>query len=116
MKHAEASVDVDVDVEEVESGLRISVGDDGVDDADGAAGSGLAGLKDRIEALGGRISVPVTVGTRSGDEPVHREVVARGLKDSVRGAARPLVQLFRVTKVLAELIEEPRELLTPVVE
>ena len=55
-KHAEASVVV-VAVEELESGLRISVRDDGVGGADVAAGSGLVGLKDRVEALGGRISV-----------------------------------------------------------
>jgi PAS domain S-box-containing protein len=55
-KHAEASVVV-VDVESLESGLRISVRDDGVGGADGSRGSGLVGLKDRVEALGGRISV-----------------------------------------------------------
>jgi signal transduction histidine kinase len=55
-KHAEASVVV-VAVEDVETGLRISVRDDGVGGADVAAGSGLVGLKDRVEALGGRISV-----------------------------------------------------------
>ena len=55
-KYAEASVVV-VDVEEVDSGLRISVRDDGVGGADAAAGTGLVGLKDRVEALGGRISI-----------------------------------------------------------
>ena len=55
-KHAEASLVV-VAVEEWESTLRISVRDDGVGGADVAAGSGLVGLKDRVEALGGRISV-----------------------------------------------------------
>ncbi len=55
-KHAKASV-VAVNVQEVESGLRVSVRDDGVGGADFAAGSGLVGLKDRVEALGGRMSV-----------------------------------------------------------
>jgi PAS domain S-box-containing protein len=63
-KHADASV-VAVDVEEAEGGLRISVRDDGVGGADLAGGSGLLGLKDRVEALGGRVSVesPRGVGT-----------------------------------------------------
>ncbi len=55
-KHAEASV-VAVDVEEDEAALRISVRDDGIGGAAFAGGSGLVGLKDRVEALGGRISV-----------------------------------------------------------
>jgi signal transduction histidine kinase len=55
-KHAKASV-VHVDVEAVDGALRVSVRDDGVGGADPARGSGLVGLKDRVEALGGRISV-----------------------------------------------------------
>jgi len=35
--------------------LRVTVRDDGVGGARLGAGSGLAGLKDRVEALGGRI-------------------------------------------------------------
>jgi signal transduction histidine kinase len=63
-KHANASV-VAVGVEEAEGGLRISVHDDGAGGADPAGGSGLLGLKDRVEALGGRVSVtsPRGVGT-----------------------------------------------------
>jgi signal transduction histidine kinase len=55
-KHADASV-VAVDIEEAEGGLSISVRDDGVGGADFARGSGLVGLKDRVEALGGWVSV-----------------------------------------------------------
>jgi len=55
-KHAGAAV-VAVAVAEDGGGLRISVRDDGVGGADFAGGSGLVGLKDRVEALGGRISV-----------------------------------------------------------
>jgi signal transduction histidine kinase len=55
-KHAEASV-VAVEVEDGEGGLRISVRDDGVGGADFETGSGLVGLEDRVEALGGRITV-----------------------------------------------------------
>jgi signal transduction histidine kinase len=35
--------------------LRVAVRDDGAGGADLAGGTGLAGLKDRVEALGGRI-------------------------------------------------------------
>jgi signal transduction histidine kinase len=53
-KHARAST-VSVEVEVVGEALQIAVGDDGAGGADFARGTGLAGLKDRVEALGGRI-------------------------------------------------------------
>jgi signal transduction histidine kinase len=53
-KHARASA-VGVKAEVVGDLLRVTVRDDGVGGADLAGGSGLAGLKDRVEALGGRI-------------------------------------------------------------
>ena len=37
--------------------LRIGVQDDGVGGAEFAGGSGLVGLRDRVEALGGRIAL-----------------------------------------------------------
>jgi signal transduction histidine kinase/CHASE3 domain sensor protein len=55
-KHARAS-SVAVDVEAVDGVLRLSVRDDGVGGAGFDRGSGLVGLKDRVEALGGRIDV-----------------------------------------------------------
>jgi signal transduction histidine kinase len=55
-KHAEASrARVDVDVGD--GMLRLSVDDDGRGGADPNQGSGLVGLRDRVEALGGSISV-----------------------------------------------------------
>jgi signal transduction histidine kinase len=55
-RHAHASV-VEVDAEAPGSTLRVRVRDDGVGGADPIRGSGLVGLKDRIEALGGVFSV-----------------------------------------------------------
>jgi signal transduction histidine kinase/CHASE3 domain sensor protein len=55
-KHANAS-SVAVDVEAVDGVLRLCVRDDGDGGADFGRGSGLVGLKDRVEALGGRIAV-----------------------------------------------------------
>jgi signal transduction histidine kinase len=54
-KHAHASA-VSVDVEVVDGVLRVCVRDDGVGGVDPSRGSGLVGLKDRVEALGGAIT------------------------------------------------------------
>lgn len=48
---------VQVDLRLDEAGLQLRITDDGVGGADAARGSGLTGLKDRIEALGGTIRV-----------------------------------------------------------
>ena len=53
-KHAHASA-VSVRSRSPPSVLRVAVRDDGAGGADLARGTGLAGLKDRVEALGGRI-------------------------------------------------------------
>jgi signal transduction histidine kinase len=37
--------------------LTLSISDDGIGGADPSGGTGIIGLKDRVEALGGRISV-----------------------------------------------------------
>jgi signal transduction histidine kinase len=63
-KHADASV-VRVAVEASEGVLRLSISDDGGGGADPTRGSGLVGLKDRVQTLGGTIAVqsPPGVGT-----------------------------------------------------
>ncbi len=55
-KHAHAST-VHVDVAETDGVLHVSVRDDGVGGADPARGSGLVGLRDRVEALSGTVAV-----------------------------------------------------------
>jgi signal transduction histidine kinase len=60
-RHAHASV-VEVDAEASGGTLRVRVRDDGAGGADPVRGSGLVGLKDRIEALGGTFSVHSPVG------------------------------------------------------
>ena len=55
-KYARASV-VHVDLQASERSLRVAVRDDGQGGADPARGSGLFGLKDRAEAIGGTISL-----------------------------------------------------------
>ena len=60
-KHARASV-VKVGAEASGGRLRVRVHDDGIGGADPVRGSGLRGLQDRIEALGGTFSVYSPVG------------------------------------------------------
>ena len=55
-KHANASA-AHVTVETVNGDLRLSISDDGVGGADPTRGSGLVGLKDRVEAIGGTLTV-----------------------------------------------------------
>lgn len=64
VKHACASV-IQVNAEATDRVLHLSVRDDGAGGADPARGSGLVGLKDRVEALGGTITVqsPAGAGT-----------------------------------------------------
>ena len=64
-KHASAS-SATISVRDRAGRLLIDIGDDGVGGADLGAGSGLSGLADRVEALGGRLALdsPVGGGTR----------------------------------------------------
>ena len=55
-KHAHASV-AEVEVAVDQGMLRVCVRDDGRGGADSSRGSGLTGLRDRVEAIGGRISL-----------------------------------------------------------
>jgi signal transduction histidine kinase len=60
-KHARASV-VEVDAEASDGTLRMCVRDDGIGGADPRRGTGLVGLTDRIEALGGTLSLQSPAG------------------------------------------------------
>jgi signal transduction histidine kinase len=64
VKHARASV-VRVGVEQLDGTLHLAIRDDGAGGADPARGSGLLGLRDRVQAVGGSIVVesPVGAGT-----------------------------------------------------
>jgi signal transduction histidine kinase len=60
-KHAHASV-VQVEVETQDATLQLAIRDDGIGGADLGQGSGLLGLSDRIEALGGTLQVTSPTG------------------------------------------------------
>jgi signal transduction histidine kinase len=61
-KHAHASV-VQVRLEARDGVLQVLVRDDGIGGADPSRGSGLTGLADRVEALGGTIDISSHPGT-----------------------------------------------------
>jgi signal transduction histidine kinase len=78
-KHARASV-VHVSVQPRDSRLHLSVRDDGCGGADPARGTGLTGLADRIQALGGTFTIrsPIDEGTTvQVDLPIVPEVSLR---------------------------------------
>ena len=89
-KHSDAKR-VQVSLDLVNDVLRFSIRDDGIGGADASLGSGLTGLRDRIEALGGRlhieslrgrgtsIEVEIPAGQSEGPGwPAHGEVVTSG--------------------------------------
>jgi signal transduction histidine kinase len=56
VKHAQASV-IELHVDHRDGALTLAIRDDGAGGADPSRGSGIIGLVDRVEALGGRVSV-----------------------------------------------------------
>jgi signal transduction histidine kinase len=55
-RYADASV-IRIDATQADGHLVVTVSDDGTGGADPAAGTGLIGLIDRVDALGGRLTV-----------------------------------------------------------
>jgi signal transduction histidine kinase len=62
VKHASASA-VDICVDAAEGTLTVQVSDDGVGGADVSRGSGLTGIRDRVEAVGGTLAVHSPAGS-----------------------------------------------------
>jgi signal transduction histidine kinase len=61
-KHARASV-VHIELDTPDALVRLAIRDDGIGGADPARGSGLTGLRDRIEAVGGTLQVTSFTGS-----------------------------------------------------
>ena len=78
-KYAQASC-AKIRVTRSDAGVLVEVADDGVGGADGAHGSGLRGLADRVEALGGSLGVASPAGAGT--------VLTARLPCAVRPAAR----------------------------
>ena len=80
MKHAQASR-VEMSLTVRDGSLLLSIRDDGIGGADPARGSGLAGLTDRVEALGGSIHVRSAAGAGTHvivDLPLEYELAQAG--------------------------------------
>ena len=60
-KHANPSL-IRVEAEAADRAVRLAVRDDGAGGADPDHGSGLVGLRDRVEAIGGRLEVTSPLG------------------------------------------------------
>lgn len=73
-KHSQAN-QVEVEVVLEAEMLRVIVSDNGIGGADGRHGSGLTGLRDRVEAFGGRLSVDSPAGHGTW---IHCEIPTRG--------------------------------------
>jgi signal transduction histidine kinase len=92
-KHANASR-VEVEAAVQGSTLRLSIRDDGTGGADPAAGSGLVGLRDRVEALGG--SIEITSLPRQGTCVAVQLPLERGLTvDEATDALSPRIPAGR---------------------
>ena len=79
-KHAQAS-EVHLAVKTEGDHLYLSIRDDGIGGADAGKGSGLIGLVDRVEAVGGRIDIMSHRGDGTSLEvliPLERDVLAGG--------------------------------------
>jgi signal transduction histidine kinase len=61
-KHAHASA-AQIELDTPDTAVRLAIRDDGIGGADPAQGSGLTGLRDRIEALGGTLEVTSPAGS-----------------------------------------------------
>lgn len=55
-KYAKAS-EVNIRAQTTDAELRLTIRDDGIGGADSRKGSGLVGLNDRIEAIGGQLRI-----------------------------------------------------------
>ncbi|HEY6574183.1 MAG TPA: GAF domain-containing sensor histidine kinase, partial [Mycobacterium sp.] len=88
-KHAEAS-EVNIGVNADDVNLRLSIRDDGIGGADSVRGSGLVGLKDRVEALGGHLQVVSPPGSGTSlDVTVPLEAEHSGISPQLGTVASP---------------------------
>ena len=83
-KHAQASR-IDISLERRDAGLLLEIRDDGVGGADLNGGSGLLGLSDRVEALGGSIRIQSQPGNGTSitvELPLEPDVLRESLEST----------------------------------
>jgi signal transduction histidine kinase len=88
VKHAHASV-IDVQAATGEGVLRVRVRDDGSGGADPTGGSGLIGLTDRVEALGGRLTLDSPPGAGTAMRVVLPLTAPSGLESPATATGPP---------------------------
>ncbi|HEX6450430.1 MAG TPA: AAA family ATPase [Trebonia sp.] len=109
-KHARASA-VSVELQVDGDALLVSVRDDGAGGANFTAGTGLSGLKDRVEAIGGRIfldSLPGAGTSLRVELPLLRG--CRGCRRAALHGALADPARLRITDLLADGDASPSEL------
>ena len=82
-KHAHAS-HIEMSLERRDTGLLLEIRDDGVGGADPTGGSGLLGLRDRVEALGGSIRIQSQPGNGTSitvELPLEPDVLKESLEN-----------------------------------
>lgn len=83
-KHAHAS-HIEMSLERRDTGLLLEIRDDGVGGADPSGGSGLLGLRDRVEALGGSIRIQSQPGNGTSitvELPLEPDVLRESLEST----------------------------------
>ena len=108
MKHAQAS-HAEISLSTRHGSLLLSIRDDGVGGADPARGSGLAGLTDRVEALGGSIHLHSTAGAGTHitvDLPLEHEPAQ--VPADVRGARPAILILAPLTSARTSRHHRPQ--------
>ena len=106
-KHANATV-VHVNVDATHDAVRLAVRDDGVGGADPARGSGLLGLRDRVEAAGGTATIhsPTGEGTELLVESPAATRTGTGLSAKARASrGKPRLLACPATRKRAGLLE-----------
>jgi PAS domain S-box-containing protein len=113
-KHSQAST-ISVAVATSDDLLRATIEDDGIGGAEASAGSGLVGVIDRIEALGGRFAIdsPVNAGTRIS---IELPLVLQLSDDAARAieASRPSVKAGAIGQTRAWQLGDVSTLLAAV--
>jgi signal transduction histidine kinase len=96
-KHSRAST-AEVELERREKLLYVSVRDNGVGGAYPAGGSGLVGLRDRVEALGGSLNLDSPPGLGTSVEavlPIDEMVLGPPSREPKTGAPEAEIELAR---------------------
>jgi PAS domain S-box-containing protein len=106
-KHSGAS-QIAVRVSTVDDVLRVTIADDGIGGAEASAGSGLVGVIDRVEALGGRFALdsPVNEGTKLSIElPLVIEMTGQAQGTALRAQGSELGNVSSLLVAIGSVVD-----------